>query len=165
MTQKNNEKEAILPVAPKESNTSLNRIGLVVLVVIFSLALILTFKALLPKSQKSSDDVTAPIGKIIKPLTGSVINNNIMPISIEASDDRSGVKSVEIFYKTKGVWEKLTTINQPPFIYNWDVSGLPIQSVTLDIHVTDNAGNVLNTNIGGWQEDIIIIPILKGKVN
>lgn len=151
----------------KLQSRSINRVGLIALIVIFSFAILLTYWAVSGSnnSGNSSDDVTSPTGKILSPITGAVINSNIVPISVSADDDRSGVRSVEIFYKSKGVWEKLATIDEPPYQYNWDVSGLPIQSVTLDIHVTDNAGNVANTNSEGWQEDIVIIPSNLGTVN
>ena len=144
----------------KEQSKNINKIGLIVLVVIFSLALFLTYQAVSnnKNNTSTSGDVTSPTGKIISPTTGSVIYGNKVTISVEASDDQSGVKSVEIFYKTKGLWQKLTTLNSAPYIYEWDVSNLPVQSVTLDIHVTDNDGNILNTNSNGWQEDIVIIP-------
>ncbi len=144
----------------KEQSKKINKIGLIVLVVIFSLALFLTFQAISKNRNNASlkGDVTLPTGKILSPTTGSVIYGNKVSISVDASDDQSGVKSVEIFYKTKGVWQKLTTLNSAPYIYDWDVSKLPVQSITLDIHVTDNDGNVLNTNSNGWQEDIVIIP-------
>lgn len=150
----------------KESGKNVNRTGLLILIIIFTIALFLTFQAVFQKSSnKSGDDVTSPTGKIISPTTGTVVNSNILPIKIDASDDLSGVKSVEIFYKSKGVWEKLATLTQPPYIYNWDISNLSAQAVTLDIHITDNAGNIQNTNNGGWQEDIVLIPINKGKIN
>lgn len=159
------------PRITQESATSspkkLNPLGLIVLVIIFSLAFALTYLAVFRSkpSQNSSDDVTLPSGRIVSPRSGSVFSQNNIPITVDASDDRSGVKNVEIFYKNLGVWQKLTTLTQPPFVYNWDVSTLNIQSVTLDIHVTDNAGNIRNTNADGWQEDIVIIPPSKGKLN
>lgn len=82
MASKSNQKEDIKPELQKESSKSLNRIGFVVLVVIFSLALFLTYRALSQKSQNPSDDVVSPNGKITSPLTGSIINNNIVPISV-----------------------------------------------------------------------------------
>ncbi len=152
-------------VNQKVNKRNINLTGLVVLVLIFSFAVFLTFQAI-NKNQKSPEsDVTAPKGRIITPITGSVINSNSVNITVEASDDQSGVKNVELFYKSKGQWEKLATLTESPYVYKWDVSGLDVKSITLDIHVTDNAGNILNTNSDGWQEDIVIVPSNKGKLN
>lgn len=155
------------PSEKKAAKKSINITGLVVLVLIFAFAVFLTYQAINKnqKPPKTSNDVTAPKGRIVNPISGSVINSNIINITIDASDDQSGIKNVELFYKSKGQWEKFATLTEPPYVYSWDVSSFDVKSITLDIHVTDNAGNVLNTNSDGWQEDIVIVPPSKGKIN
>jgi len=87
-------------------------------------------------------DVEAPAVAIITPLPG-VLVSGVLEITVEASDTASGIASVTLLVDG----EATTTVNQAPFSYSVDTTGLAPGSHTLTAEATDGAGNHADATI------------------
>jgi len=100
-----------------------------------------------------SIDWTAPSVTLTAPLDGSYINTESYTVKADASDDASGIASVEFFYSLdEGAnWISIGTDEEPPYEIEWDLSSIDDQKgIQVKAVATNNAGLTaedVNTNI------------------
>jgi AraC-like DNA-binding protein len=118
-------------------------------------------------------DTVLPEGKLIDPLPFSVISNNVIQFSAEASDSQSGIREIRYFgsYFTmidsnespitlKGYlsYRFLGKADKPPYTFFWDCSNIPDQDnwrMSFYCDIEDKAGNVAQKT-GGIRHYIVL---------
>ncbi|HEU5015105.1 MAG TPA: Ig-like domain-containing protein [Roseiflexaceae bacterium] len=86
-------------------------------------------------------DATAPTGGYTEPAAGVTVSDKVT-LRGTASDNLSGVDHVNFTALYDGSWHILYTDSTAPYEYNWDVSGIADQGITLGYDIYDKAGNV-----------------------
>ncbi|HEY6962615.1 MAG TPA: invasin domain 3-containing protein [Gaiellaceae bacterium] len=89
-------------------------------------------------------DRTGPTGTLTAPAAGATVGGTNVPLAATATDDASGVASVEFQYRLHGSGNPFTdaaTDTSSPYGAAWDVTGLTDGQYDVQILVTDNAGN------------------------
>ncbi len=97
-------------------------------------------------------DRTGATAAFTAPSANSTVSGNVT-LTANASDT-NGVASVTFSYKRNDgidTFNTITTINSAPYTTNWDTNALALDTYTLRITITDNAGN---TNIVDQNVDV-----------
>ena len=91
-----------------------------------------------------TSDKTPPTGDIFTPEIGQMISSQIWHIEGWATDDDSGLGSVQIIARYNGLWHTISpNLNSNLFTYDWNIcdSDIPDGSVSLALRLVDNKGN------------------------
>ena len=93
-------------------------------------------------------DLYAPVGDIVEPVPGLLLESSTLRLSGWASDGDSGLKSAQFIAKYRGTWHNVGTLfNSSPFAFDWDLcaDGVPDGPVSLALELRDQDGNWSST--------------------
>ncbi len=89
-------------------------------------------------------DLNAPWGDLITPETGSAVSSATIPVTGWASDDQSGVASIQIKANFNDEWQNVgPQLTTSPFTYQWDMctNQVPDGPVSVALEIRDQDGN------------------------
>lgn len=90
------------------------------------------------------NDPTPPVGGLFQPVTGEIHTSAIVHIEGWASDEDSGIDTVQIIAKYHGDWHEIgPKFTQDSFTYDWDLcsANVPDGPVSLALQIRDKSGN------------------------